>query len=100
MNPMMIPTTNVIINAGKKANPFRIIQEKTTELKLMALPTERSIFPEIMRSVNAPLRVSIGTPMRRMLMTLSGLRKCPGSKKRTSSNFIMLKIKTISINTA
>ena len=30
-------------NAGRKLNPFRIIQANTTAFRLMALPTDRSM---------------------------------------------------------
>jgi hypothetical protein len=73
----------VMMNAGRKLNPFRIIHEKTTAFKLIALPTDRSMYPEIIRSVKAPLTVRIGTALRKMLITLSGLRKCPRPKNVT-----------------
>jgi hypothetical protein len=89
----------VIINAGRKLNPFRISHAKTTALKLMALPTDRSMYPEIIKSVKAPLKVRIGTALRKRLIMLSGLRKWPLSKKATSSSFNRLKMVTISSNT-
>ena len=67
----------VIGSARMNGNPFRIISANTTALRLMALPTDRSMYPEIISSVNAPLRVRMGTAARRRLMRLSGLRKCP-----------------------
>ena len=42
-NPRLMPMTRVTRNAGRKLTPFRISQENTTALRLIALPTERSI---------------------------------------------------------
>ena len=42
-NPIAIPRTRVTAMAGRKLNPFKTIHENTTALRLMALPTERSM---------------------------------------------------------
>ena len=41
--PKAIPMTSVIGSASMNGNPFRIISAKTTALRLMALPTDRSM---------------------------------------------------------
>ena len=80
-------------------NPFRIISANTTALRLMALPTDRSMYPEIIRSVKAPLRVRMGTAARSRLMRLSGLRKCPRPNISTWPSFTRLKTRTIRTRT-
>jgi hypothetical protein len=41
--PIRIPATRVTRKAGTNENPLRIIQANTTALRLMALPTDRSM---------------------------------------------------------
>ena len=85
--------------AGRKLTPLSRQKEKTTALRLMALPTDRSMYPEIMRRVKAPLKIRIGTEVRSRLMMLSGLRKEPRPNRLTWSSFTTLKAMTISRST-
>ncbi|OPZ70587.1 MAG: hypothetical protein BWY83_01565 [bacterium ADurb.Bin478] len=41
--PIPMPRIRVTPMAGSRLEPFRIIQAKTTALRLMALPTDRSM---------------------------------------------------------